>query len=743
MNENSKFKTKLSKTAITICMIAVLFAVISVYSSNMMRVTAKNMYEHPYTVTNTARGMRSRLLDMKRFVGIFLTTGFENDKNARQLFEERYEMQRDAIDILYNRYLGPMEDIEALENAMNDLILIQEEALQFIAQQPAEKEILSFIDKSVHPRYDAVNDCLDVIINSSDNKIYNLTKRSTRTAMVSMGTAFFLTVMIVFLTIYSNRVERKNIRVLTMRERELQDALFLAQKANNAKKDFLSHMSHEIRTPMNVIIGMTTIAGTHLNNQKRMEDCLSKIAFSSRHLLSLINDILDMSKIEEGKMTINHEPFRLQQLTESIISVIHSQTIGQGKKFKCDVEDVTQEIFVGDFMRVNQILLNLLSNAVKFTHEGGSIRLGIRQINRKNNRVYLQFDVSDTGIGMSEEFLERLFTPFEQADSKISQKYGGTGLGMAITHNLVEMLGGTIRVKSKPQEGTTFTVKLPFDLPQEAVERKKWQLDTLKLLVVDDDEDACTHAGLLLKRMGIDAQWVKFGCEAVRIVLEAHDTGADYDVCIIDWQMPDLNGVEVTRQIRKKLGKDTLIIIISAYDWSEIEEEARKAGANAFISKPLFESTLYNVLLSVLASEPSGGKLAETESNICLGKRILLVEDNELNQEIAAELLKGTGGQIECAGNGKEALERFLSSPLGYYDLILMDVQMPVMDGYSATRQIRSSSHPDAKTIPVVAMTANTFSEDVDASYEAGMNGHIPKPIEVKTLYQTIAELFE
>lgn len=743
MNENSKYKTKLSKTAITICTIAVLFAVISVYSSNIMRVTAKNMYEHPYTVTNTARGMRSRLLDMKRFVGIFLTTGFENDENARRLFEERYEMQRDAIDTLYNRYLGPMEDIDALQNAMNDLILIQEEALQFIAQQPAEKEILSFIDKSVHPRYDAVNDCLDVIINSSDNKIYNLTKRSTRTAMVSMGTAFFLTVMIVFLTIYSNRVERKNIRVLTMRERELQDALFLAQKANNAKKDFLSHMSHEIRTPMNVIIGMTTIAGTHLNNQKRMEDCLSKIAFSSRHLLSLINDILDMSKIEEGKMTINHEPFRLQQLTESIISVIHSQTIGQGKKFKCDVEDVTQEIFVGDFMRVNQILLNLLSNAVKFTHEGGSIRLGIRQINRKNNRVYLQFDVSDTGIGMSEEFLERLFTPFEQADSKISQKYGGTGLGMAITHNLVEMLGGTIRVKSKPQEGTTFTVKLPFDLPQEAVERKKWQLDTLKVLVVDDDEDACTHAGLLLKRMGIDAQWVKFGCEAVRIVLEAHDTGADYDVCIIDWQMPDLNGVEVTRQIRKKLGKDTLIIIISAYDWSEIEEEARKAGANAFISKPLFESTLYNVLLSVLASEPSGGKLAETESNICLGKRILLVEDNELNQEIAAELLKGTGGQIECAGNGKEALERFLSSPPGYYDLILMDVQMPVMDGYSATRQIRSSSHPDAKTIPVVAMTANTFSEDVDASYEAGMNGHIPKPIEVKTLYQTIAELFE
>lgn len=743
MNEKSTYKTKLPKPTIIICTIAVLFAVISIYSANSMRITAKNMYEHPYTVTNTARDMRSRLLDMKRFVGIFLTTSFESEEKAQELFEERYKMQNEAIDILYERYLGPVNDIEALHKAMDNLIMIQKDAVQFVGKQSTEAEILNFVDQHVYPYYNEVNDCLDTIITFSDTKIYKLTKNSTYTAIISIGTAFFLTIMIIFLTIYSNKVERKNIKDLVVREHELQDALLLAQKANNAKKEFLSHMSHEIRTPMNVIIGMTTIASTHLEEHSRIEDCLSKIAFSSRHLLSLINDVLDMSKIEEGKLTINHEPFGLHQLTESIISVVHSQTSGQGKEFKCDVKEVTQEIFIGDFMRVNQILLNLLSNAIKFTPRGGSIQLEIRQMNKKNEKVYLQFIVSDTGIGMEEEFLKRLFRPFEQADSKISQKYGGSGLGMAITHNLVELLDGSIHVKSKLQEGTTFIVELPFSLPDEAVEHKKWQLGTLKVLVVDDDEDACAHAGLLLKRMGIAAQWVKFGCEAVNCVLEAHDLGRDYDVCIIDWQMPDMNGVEVTRQIRNKLGPETLIIIISAYNWSEIEEEARQAGANAFVSKPLFESTLYNVLLSVLGSGPSYEKKIEVQSNAYLGKHFLLVEDNELNREIAVELLKVTGAEIECVENGKEAVEQFGSSNDGYYDLILMDVQMPIMDGYSATKQIRSSDHPDAKRIPIIAMTANTFHEDVEAAYTVGMNAHIAKPIEIENFYKTIGDLFE
>lgn len=739
------YNIKLSRIAVITCIIAVLFAMATIFSSNSMRTTAQDMHEHPYTVTNTARVMQSRFIDMKRVISVLLTTGFESEEEARALFQERFEEHRQGIETLKKYYLGPEQDIVDLEFALESLIKAQTQALNFVGTDSDNAKILNFLDYNVYPYYDKADESLEKILSTADTRIQRLGDQSKKTAMISMISAFLITAVIVYLTIYSNVVERKHVRDLTMREQELQDALLLAQKANNAKKDFLSRMSHEIRTPMNVIIGMTTIASQHLDEKSRLEDCLSKIAFSSRHLMAIINDVLDMSMIDAGKLTITNEPFRLQHLTDSAVSAACSQIKTQSKSFNCDIEGITQEVFVGDFMRINQILLNLISNAVKFTPEGGKIRLKISQMPSRNGKIHLQFVVSDTGIGMSEEFLKRLFTPFEQADSSISQKYGGTGLGMAITHNLVELLGGSIFVESKLNEGTTITVDLPFDETTDIVESKKIQLDNLKVLVVDDEEDACTHASLLLKRMGILANWVQQGREAIDLVINAHNTGRDYDVCIIDWKMPEMDGVQVTRKIRETLGPDALIIILSAYDWSEIEHEAREAGANAFISKPLFESSLYNVLLSVLDLSPSEetSNAVNAYLDAYTGKHFLLVEDNLLNMEIAVDLIKKCGADITCAVNGEQAVKMFDASPEGYYDLILMDLQMPIMDGYTATKKIRAEDRSDAKTVPIVAMTANSFTEDIDASFNAGMNGHVAKPVDADTLYKTIASLLK
>lgn len=542
----------------------------------------------------------------------------------------------------------------------------------------------------------------------------------------------------------------KYIMTLTDRTEErrasqaLEDALVNAQNANNAKKDFLSRMSHEIRTPMNAIIGMTTIAAASIDDRSRVENCLEKISYSSKHLLMLINDVLDMSRIESNRMKVNTEPFELFQFLNTFVSIVYPQAAEKGLEFTEKSTGFSEHTtYLGDPLRLNQILLNLTSNAIKFTPRGGKVSLEVTHLPSRSNRSWLRFVVADTGIGMDEEGLSRLYTPFEQADASIAGKYGGTGLGMSITQNLVSLMGGYINVKSAPLEGTVFTIELPFE--QSSIDLQTFREDTLEslnVLVADDEQDVCEHTVLLLERMKIHAEWVLSGAQAVEQVALAQESGHGFDVCFIDWRMPDMDGVETARCIREKAGPEIPIIIISAYDWSDIEEEARTAGVNAFIAKPMFPSSIYNVLVSV-----TNGAFGVTESKPEIkghsldGKRLLIAEDNGLNMEIAVTLLEMNGAIVESVENGQEAVDRFMRMEPGYFDAILMDVQMPVMDGCEAAKHIRSCGHTDAETIPIIATTANAFVEDIASVMAAGMNAHIGKPIDIEQLCSELSRL--
>ena len=564
---------------------------------------------------------------------------------------------------------------------------------------------------------------------------------ATFTDQLQNGVPISYTVMIDITDITEQRELQKK---LEQQSKQLKEALDSAEKANQAKSDFLARMSHDIRTPMNAIIGMTAIAKAHINEQERVLDCMEKIDGSSKLLLSLINEVLDMSKIESGRLILSEDDFNIGELLQDLVIMMQPEIKNKQQTLDIHVKDLKHEYVTGDTQRIKQVLMNILSNAVKYTPEKGQITIDINEKEPKDGTGNYEFLFKDSGRGMKPDFLDKIFLPFERADDNEIRNIQGTGLGMAISHKIIKMMGGDIKVESEYGKGSCFTINMPLHY-QEFAPIEKIGTDGLEILVVDDDETACQSTCNCLQEIGINSDYVCSGSEAINKAQLRHQEKNDYFAVIIDLKMPDMNGLEATRQIRKIIGTDIPIIILSAYDIEEYEAEAKAAKANGFITKPLYKSKLLKVLQRFLhegsRSEPVRQfKLSDADYS---GKRILLVEDNELNREIAVEIIGSTGVSIDTAVNGLDAVNIVSRSPEGFYQMILMDIQMPVMDGYEATRQIRSLKRSDISGMPIIAMTANAFSEDVTNALKAGMNYHLAKPIDISALMSVLGKYLQ
>ena len=556
----------------------------------------------------------------------------------------------------------------------------------------------------------------------------------------------FVSWVAVTLIVIVNRLRtRRKLQLAAQQKAEEMTALAeQAQAASRAKSVFLSNMSHDIRTPMNAIIGFTTLAVSNIDNKEKVRDYLGKILASSNHLLSLINDVLDMSRIESGKIHLDETEVNLSDVLHDLKTIVSGQIHAKQLELYIDAMDVTDEDVYCDKTRLNQVLLNLLSNAIKFTPAGGTVSVRLKQLtSKKRGCGQYEIRVKDNGIGMSPEFVKKIFEPFERERTSTVSKTQGTGLGMAITKNIVDMMGGTIEIQTEQGKGTEFIVRVPLRIQSERRPVEKIAaLEGVKALVVDDDFNTCDSVTKMLIKVGMRSEWTLSGKEAVLRARQSMEMGDAFHAYIIDWRLPDMNGIEVTRQIRS-LGDDTPIIILTAYDWSDIEVEARAAGVTAFCSKPMFMSDLRQTLMTALGQKLTGEEeeLLPNKSEDFKGKNILLVEDNEVNREIAMEILGEYGFRVDTAENGAVALQKVSTSVPGCYDLVLMDVQMPIMDGYEATRQIRALENPALAGIPILAMTANAFEEDKKSALECGMNGFLSKPIIIEELVQELQKI--
>ena len=610
----------------------------------------------------------------------------------------------------------------------------------------SDTAVREYAESSIYPLIDdllAIDiEILDESTEVADTMSTTVTTAGHQTLIVS---CVLMAAVVFSLTVYLTILRRKSDRENQLRA-SLEEALILAQSANAAKSTFLSNMSHDIRTPMNAIVGLTAIAHSHLDDPIRVKECLSRITTSSKHLLGLINDVLDMGKIESGKMSLNEEPFSFPDLIGEFVTIVQPQARAKKLRFDVVIGNIEREMVIGDTMRINQVLMNLAGNAVKYTEEGDVVRISVsEEPSLQPGFNNYRFVVHDTGIGMDAEFLERIFDPFEREGNDKTPFIEGTGLGMSITKNIVDLMGGTITVESQPGVGSTFTVVIPLRPYDEAAEELDVScLEGIRVLVVDDDRDVLENTKNVLDGFGMRGDCSATGNEAVSLTAQAFADGDGYEAIIVDWIMPGMDGLETIRQIRDKVGDATPIVLVSAYDWTEIEEEASQAGVSAFVSKPLFRSRLYHVLRAVCVDggveEVAHGSLSKHP----LSGRVLLVEDNELNREIATELIEQLGAEVECACDGEEAVSMTRDAEEGYYQLIFMDWQMPRLDGIEATRAIIAYEQQMGRAhVPIVAMTANAFNEDRRRALEAGMDGFMAKPINLAELERNLRTYLE
>ncbi len=732
-----KYKNLSYMTGILLIILVIFFYFTSIMLSTKIFNQVESIKEHPFPVSTASGEIKSSVYEMKVLAEHMVYVCDEamlSDVKAH--YEEIEDRCSPLAQEVVDRYLVNPAESREMQKTFHELMKKQYAFLELYSNSElTNQEVDDYVETKLYPLMDKLQMHLESIIFNASNKfdVFTSEAKNYRNFVIIMSNTLVASVMLsIFIYLFIlNKKEKEQKRLME----DMKLALAASQTANAAKSQFLSNMSHDIRTPMNAIIGMNAIAGTNIDNPLHVKDCLDKISSSSKILLSLINNVLDMSKIESGKIIINEEVFNLSELFQSVINVVQPQIKAKKQSLKITISGVENEEILGDSLRLHQILINLISNAIKFTPVQGEIKIKLLQESSVYSEyVNYTFIVSDNGIGMSENFVKNVFNPFEREKTSTVSKIEGTGLGLAIAKNTVEMMGGQITVDSQLGMGSTFTVTIPFKTMNNDSKENNEILRDLRVLVVDDEQEVCENTVAILKDIGMKGEWVLRSNEAIERVMKNHKTSLNYHAVIIDWKMPEMNGVETARQIQKIVGKDTPIIILTAYDWSEIEDEAREAGVSAFLEKPLFKSRLKNTMINIF-QENKADKKTKAANSYEKNGRILIVEDNEINIEIIGTILESFGIETEVATDGQQAVEIIKSIPEDYFDLILMDIQMPVMDGYIATSEIRSFEEKNSrKYIPIIALSANAFADDIAKAKMVKIDDYLIKPINIDRL---------